>query len=147
LVLRDKHGFTGIADAMFFIVIIGIASSALAGYMADDQSSNPDDPSEFADTVFTGRISGEEFGYDEISRTEDVATYTAASLLMEDGVAEGYLEPLIDGMYGDPGRYCMTVSCGDCSLTLGGFPEEPTASYEQTYPTPYGDLGVLIELA
>lgn len=147
MVLRDKHGFTGIADAMFFVVIIGIASAALAGYMADDQTSDPGDPSEFADTVFTGRISGEEFGYGDISRTEDVATYTAASLLMEDGVAAEYLGGLTESMYGDPGRYRMTFSCGDSSETLGGFPESPSASYEHAYPTPYGDLEVVIELA
>ena len=147
MVLKDRRGFTGVADAMFFIAFIGIAASALCGYMTQDSPADPGDPSEFADTVFTGRVRGTEFGYDDVPRVEEVAAYAAASVLLGDGAAEKYIEGLADSMYGDPGRYRLTMSCGSAASSAGGLAGEPSASYRHAYGTPYGDLEVLLELA
>ena len=147
MVLKDRRGFTGVADTMFFIAFIGIAASALSGCMSQDEPAGPGDPSEFADTVFTGRVRGTDFGYIDGPRVEEVAAYTAASLILEDGTAEKYLEELAGKMYGDPGRYRLTVSCRDAESSVGGLAEKPSASYSHAYGTPYGDLEVLLELA
>ena len=111
----NRKGFTGVVDAMFFIALIGIAVAVLAGGTAQD--------------IEDGRI-------------HPVADLTAASVAAGDGSAETYFGRLLDGVFGRPGAYLMTIGFGGDSVSVGSGGGTETYGFSSDYTSCFGVVHV-----
>ena len=132
----NRKGFTGVVDAMFFIALIGIAVAVLAGGTAQEGYVPDYDASSFCDEAFRSKVTCAEFGMDiEDGRIHPVADLTAASVAAGDGSAETYFGRLLDGVFGRPGAYLMTIGFGGDSVSVGsGGGRRRTASRPTIHP-------------
>ncbi|WP_400219889.1 hypothetical protein [Methanomethylophilus alvi] len=139
----NRKGFTGVVDAMFFIALIGIAVAVLAGGTAQEGYVPDYDASSFCDEAFRSKVTCAEFGMDiEDGRVHPVADLTAASVAAGDGSAETYFGRLLDGVFGRPGAYLMTIGFGGDSVSVGSGGGTETYGFSSDYTSCFGVVHV-----
>lgn len=143
----NRRGFTGVVDAMFFIMLIGIAVALLSSAVPDAPQEPEADASAFCDAAFRSKVTGEEFGMDTgDGRTYPVVDLTAASLSVGDGAAASYFGKLLDGVFERPGSYLMTLDFGGNAASVGSGGGREASGFSGDYASRYGTLHVELHL-
>ena len=135
----NRRGITAVVDAMFFIILIGMAVSVISHTIQEDvQLSRSDHPSDVCDAVFMSDITADDYGFDSSDgKIMSVADLTAISVASGDDRSKAYLEGILDELYPWKDAYTLTVAYGDSICTLGtgyGVPSEGcTAEYALSF--------------
>lgn len=134
----SRRGFTGIVDALFFILLIGIATAVVAADSEEPEEVRDSCLSDTADAVFQGRISSEGLGIDDYDRNVPVTDLVSVSMARDDGRAEQYLSGILDKAFARPGSYYLEITKDGDVLSVGNPGIERTEGYETDYGTSFG---------
>jgi len=138
---QDRQGITATVDAMIFIVLMGLAVTAIT--LADEQPAElpRQEAAELSDAVFLGSITAAEFGLPvEGTRVYAIADLTAASLQLGDDTAATYLAQLLDIACGHPAAYRLICSYENTTIYVGIGGSALLSGFEGDYRLEYGGM-------
>ncbi len=137
----NRRGFTGFADAMFFILLTGLAAAMISGTVYQEGHVQDDDASEICDELFKSKMTADEFGMELGSgRVYHIVDLTAASVASGDGAAEAYFGKILGSMYERPGSYLMTLTFGGNSVSVGTGSGTSVSGFSGDYTSRYGTV-------
>lgn len=113
----NRKGITAMADAMIFVVVMGLAIGAFAMYDNDEIERN--DASIILDLTLGCRINICEMIDTKDTTPVPLPELLAASLISGDRRTFDYLVETIDSATGMPGEYSLTVTYGELISQAG----------------------------
>ena len=137
--LKNKKGLTAMVDAMIFIVVMGLAVSALLYLQGSDEETRGES-GEIVDNLFSTKIRMDdliEYGDSSIISLTDML---AASMVIGDDSIKDYLETVMTSLRGIPGSYSMSIEYQGIRLELGTGDGVPISSSTKEFVVLYGDV-------
>lgn len=136
--IRDKHGITAMVDAMIFVIIMGIAISALC----IDQTEDPGPAADAAEMM--DHILAAEFELSDMMDTEDssdtsMTDLLAASMINKNTKPMDYLEKVLDDATAT-GEYRLTLSYGNQTYTIGSDRQDAVSGCVSETPVTFGGV-------
>lgn len=142
--IKKKTGITAMVDAMIFIVVLGIAVTAMHNY----SNSEPlvDDASFISEKIFSGKLRMCDMIETEDTGVIGIPDLVAYYLLTDnDSVAE-YLDSVLRTLTQRPDSYLLVMDYDGHTSTIGYDRGDPVSSCTVDYTVTYGG-SVRIELS
>ena len=134
--LKNKKGMTAMVDAMIFIVVMGLAVSAM--FMFTSNEPVPDDASRVPDKIFTSKLRSCDVIDTEESGIVNVSDMVAFYFLTGEGKIMQYIKGIMDSLMQRPGSYRLDISYKGSSISIGSGTGDPLSSYHKEYGVTYG---------
>jgi hypothetical protein len=132
----NRKGLTAMVDAMIFIVIIGLAVSAMFALSNNNLEAN--DASAVSDAVFTAKVRMCDMMDTEESRLVSIADMTAYYILTGKGNVMDYIQSILDSLMQRPGSYLLNLSYRDTTVTIGTGHGDMVSGYIRDFTVTYG---------
>jgi len=134
--LKDKKGLTAMVDAMIFIVVIGLAVSAMFAFCSEDPVAN--DASSIIDSIFSAKLRTCDLVDTDDSRLISMTDMTAFYILTDEGRAMDYLESILDSLMQRPDSYCLDVTYQGKDVHIGSGKGDPVSGSVKEFTVTYG---------
>jgi len=143
--IKSKKGLTAMVDAMIFIIIMGLAVSALF-YIQNETQTTDADAKDILDNIFTAKIRTDDLIEDGDSKIVSLTDMVAVSLMTESKDAIDYIEEIMDRLTERPGSYSLHLEYKGIHLELGTGEGVPISTAIKDIVVLYGDI-LRVELA
>jgi len=134
--VRNKKGLTAMVDAMIFIVILGLAASAMFAFNGDDPE--PNDASSITDSIFSSKLRACDVIDTNDSRLIGMPDIAALCILTEDDNIKDYLGSILDSLLQRPGSYSLSIDYMGESVTIGSGKGEAVSGSVKEFIVTYG---------
>jgi hypothetical protein len=136
--LKNKKGMTAMVDAMIFIVVLGLAVSAMFAFTGSEPA--PDNASRISDNIFTSKLRSCDVINTEESGLVNVSDMVAFYFLTGEGNIMQYIKSIMDSLMQRPGSYRLEITYGKSSISIGSGTGDPISSYHKEYNVTYGGI-------
>ncbi len=146
----NSRGFTGIVDAVFCVILIGVSAHLLL--LAQEEPAGDDDiqdPGQAVDRLFSGEMEYSDIGVEvEYGGIVGMNRIAYVSLCKGDGRFMEYAGGFLSSIYPWEGSYRLTIEWPGGTATEGaGGDGEPWRSASRTYFTGIsGEMTVTLEV-
>ncbi|MDR2698444.1 MAG: hypothetical protein LBB30_02035 [Candidatus Methanoplasma sp.] len=134
--LKDKKGMTAMVDAMIFIVIMGMAVSAMFSFGGENPV--PNDASSVSDCIFSSKLRMCDLVDTEESGPVSIPDMAAFYILTGEGKTAGYLESILDSLFQRPGSYRLDIEYQGSTMTVGSGKGEAVSGSVKEFAVTYG---------
>jgi len=134
--LKDRKGITAMVDAMIFIVIMGLAVSAMFAFSGGEPVVN--DASSVSDSIFSSKLRTCDFIDTEESGLVSMPDMAAFYILTGEGKAADYIESVLDSLLQRPNSYRLDIEYQGCRITIGGGDGDAVSGAVKEYTVTYG---------
>jgi len=134
--LKNKKGLTAMVDAMIFIVIMGLAVSAMFAFNSNDSAAN--DASVISDSIFSAKLRTCDLVDMNESRIVGMPDMVAFYILTGEGKVAEYIESILDSLTQRPGSYCLDLTYHGSTVTIGSEKGDPVSGSVKEFTVTYG---------
>jgi len=134
--LKNRKGLTAMVDAMIFIVVMGLAVSAMFAFGGDN--SSPNDASTVSDNIFSAKLRACDIADTEDARLISVPDVIAFYFLAGDGKVIDYIQSILDSLLKRPNSYRLEISYNNSVVTIGSGTGDPISGSVKEYTVTYG---------
>jgi hypothetical protein len=134
--LKNKKGMTAMIDAMIFIVIIGIAVSAIFALTGDEPAAN--DASSISDSIFSAKLRTCDLVETDDSRLVSMPDMMAFYILTGEGDAANYIESILDSLMQRPHSYSLSICYSGNTIVIGDGLGDAVSSSVKEFTVTYG---------
>jgi hypothetical protein len=127
---------TAMADAMIFVVIMGLAASALFAFGGDDISE--DDASKISESIFSAKLRTSDILDTDDSGLIGLPDLTAFRIMTGEGDALQYIEDVLDSFFQRPGSYYLEIEYNGDSVAIGNPDGTEVCSCIKEFTVTYG---------
>jgi len=136
--LKNRKGMTAMVDAMIFIVVMGLAVSAMFIFTSNEPA--PDDASRIPDNIFTSKLRSCDVINTEESGLVNVSDMVAFYFLTGEGNIMRYIKSIMDSLMQRPDSYRLDISYKGYSISIGSGYGDVRSSYHKEYNVTYGGV-------
>ena len=134
--LKDRKGLTAMVDAMIFIVVMGLAVSAMFVFSGDHATAN--DASTVSDNIFSAKLRACDLVDTEDARLISVPDVIAFYFLTGEGNVIDYIESILDSLLKRPDSYRLELGYNDSTVTIGSGRGDPVSGSVKEFTVTYG---------
>ena len=134
--LKDKKGLTAMVDAMIFIVIMGLAFSAMFAFGGGEPAAN--DASSISDNIFSAKLRTCDLVETDDSRLISVPDMVAFFILTGEGQVIDYIESVLDSLMKRPNSYSLDIDYQGSMISIGGGKGDPVSGSAKEFTVTYG---------
>ncbi|MCL2295551.1 MAG: hypothetical protein FWC29_00500 [Methanomassiliicoccaceae archaeon] len=134
--MRNKKGMTAMVDAMIFIVVLGIAVSALFAYSGEEPVST--DATSVSESIFSAKLHICDLTEIDDSGLISMPDAVAFSILTGDKKAIEYIKSILDSLTHRPKAYCLTIDYRGETVKIGETGGDPVSGSTKEYTVTYG---------
>jgi len=134
--LKNRKGLTAMVDAMIFIVVMGLAVSAMFAFSGGDHSES--DASSVIDGIFSAKLRACDITDTDDSRLISMPDMIAFCLLTNDKGVMEYLESVLDILMQRPGSYRLDIVYLDKTASAGSGRGDPVSGSVKEFTVTYG---------
>lgn len=132
----NRKGFTAIMDAVFFVILVSIAVTAIA-HGTDNPQESPVDTESF-DAVMATYVRLGDLSYPDGDRVMKITDLWALSMVAGDGKVTEFVGRCFDAMFPWEDGYGFTVTYLDMTQTYGKTDEGWSGSVHREYSAEFG---------
>ncbi|MDR1405031.1 MAG: hypothetical protein LBJ20_05650 [Candidatus Methanoplasma sp.] len=134
--LKNRKGITAMVDAMMFIVVMGLAVSALFAFGGEDIQN--EDASSVSDSIFSAKLRIRDFLETDDSKLVSMPDMVAFGILTGDNTVFDYIENIMNSLMQRPYSYCMEIEYNGSSVTIGRLHGDAVSSSAKEFTATYG---------
>ncbi|MCL1978879.1 MAG: hypothetical protein FWG60_01800 [Methanomassiliicoccaceae archaeon] len=134
--LNNRRGITAMVDAMIFIIILGIAVSAMFSLSGGDLKEN--DASSISDIVFSSKLRACDLIDTEESGLISMPDIIAFRILTGEGCATEYIEGILDSLMKRPGSFSLDIDYQGNTIKIGSGKGDAISGSVKEYTVTYG---------
>lgn len=134
--LNNRKGLTAMVDAMIFIVIMGLAVSAVFAFGGDEPAAN--DASSISDSIFSAKLKTCDLVETDDSRLIGMPDMVAFCILTGEGRVVSYIECILDSFMQRPGSYRMDIDYNGNTISVGSGDGYPVSGSVKEFAVTYG---------
>ncbi|MCL1811601.1 MAG: hypothetical protein FWG41_05230 [Methanomassiliicoccaceae archaeon] len=134
--LKEGRGMTAMVDAMIFIIVMGIAISALFAFTGDKPMGN--DALSVSDNIFSAKLKVNDFIETDESGLIGMPDMAAFYILTGEGNALEYIQSILDSLTQRPGSYSLKMEYRGEAVTIGNGEGESVSGSVKEYAVTYG---------
>jgi hypothetical protein len=136
--LKDGKGITAMVDAMIFIVIMGIAVSALFAFGGGEPAEN--DAASVSDKIFSSKLKMCDLIDTDETGLVGIPDMVAFHILTGEGDAVLYIESVLDSLTQRPGSYSLEIEYRGSTVMIGTAKGEAVSGSVREYTVTYGGV-------
>jgi len=134
--LKNRKGLTAMVDAMIFIVIMGLAVSAMFAFGGGEPAAN--DASSISNNIFSAKLRICDFVETDDSRLVSVPDVVAFYIMTGEGRAADYIESVLDSLMKRPDSYRLDVEYQGSTISIGSGKGDPVSGSVKDFTVTYG---------
>ena len=134
--LKNRRGMTAMVDAMIFIVVMGLAVSALFAFGGDDPIAN--DASSVTDTIFSAKLRACDLTDTGESRLVSIPDMAAFYIQTGVGNVMDYIKSILDSLTQRPDSYRLNICYLGCDVTVGTGKGDAVSASVKEFTVTYG---------
>ncbi|MCL2032597.1 MAG: hypothetical protein FWG96_04960 [Methanomassiliicoccaceae archaeon] len=134
--LKNKKGMTAMVDAMIFVVVMGLAVSAIFAFSGGEPA--PDDASAVCDGIFTAKLRTNDILETEETGLVSVTDMAAFYILTGEGTIIRYIESVLGSLLRKPDSYRLDISYQGSTVSIGNGAGDAVSSSHKEYVVTYG---------
>ena len=134
--LKDNRGMTAMVDAMIFIVIMGLAISAMFAFSGGEPAAN--DASSISDSIFSSKLRTCDLVDTDDSGLIGMPDIAAFHILTGEGKAADYLGNILDSLLQRPNSYRLDIEYQGCTITIGSGDGDAVSGAVKEFAVTYG---------
>jgi hypothetical protein len=127
---------TAMVDAMIFIVIIGLAVTAMFSFSGNEPAVN--DASSITENIFSAKLRVCDLIDSEESGLAGVPDMVAVFILSGEGTVIDYIRNILDSLMNRDGSYLMEIEYNGRTVSVGAGRGEPVSSSVKEFTVTYG---------
>ena len=131
-----NNGMTAMIDAMIFIVIMGLAVTAV--FALDNAENGAYDASSISEGIFTAKMRTNDLIDAEDSALVGIPDLVAVYILTGRGEVMDYIKDILDSVSNREGSYLMTIEYQGRTVSVGTGKGEPLSSSVKEFTVTYG---------
>ena len=134
--LNDRKGMTAMVDAMIFIVIMGLAVSAIFAFGGEEPAAN--NASSISDSIFSAKLRTCDFIDTDDSGLVPMPDIAAFYILTGEGEAGDYIQSILDSLMQRPHSYSLEIGYKGSIISIGDGAGDPVSGSVKEYTVTYG---------
>ena len=134
--LKNKRGMTAMVDAMIFIVIIGLAVTAMFSFNNNEKGTN--DASSMLESIFTAKIRTNDLIEADESGIVGIPDMVAVFILTGEGTVIDYIKEILDSAMQRDGAYYMEIEYQGRTVSIGTDKGDPISGSVKEFTVTYG---------
>ena len=134
--LKNRKGLTAMVDGMIFIVIMGLAVSAMFAFGGNEPTAN--DASSVSNSIFSAKLRTCDLVDTDDSRLVSVSDVIAFYIMTGEGRAAEYIESVLDSLMKRPDSYRLDIEYQGSSISIGSGKGDPISGSVKDFTVTYG---------
>lgn len=134
--MKNKNGLTAMVDAMIFIVVMGLAVTAIFAFSGNDHT--PNDASSITDCIFSARMRACDLVDTDESGIVGIPDLAAFHIVTGEGTVVDYIKSILDSLMQRPDSYRLEIDYRGETVSIGDGRGDPVSSYAKEFTVTYG---------
>ncbi|MCL2317565.1 MAG: hypothetical protein FWC44_04515 [Methanomassiliicoccaceae archaeon] len=132
----NNKGLTAMVDAMIFIVVLGLAVTAMFAFTVDDPA--PNSASSISENIFTAKLKTCDLIETEESGLVSIPDMAAVYILTGEGTVMEYIQNVLDSVTQRSNSYRLDITYQDQTVSIGTGKGDPVCGSVKEYTVTYG---------